>query len=108
MDTDCVDFCWINNALLATLGQSRSRNIIKFWNWDGITIEIDGKHLAIPNKLKVAESEMVFSLWPNPHKMCGNFLKILIFYCRIRDKVKISSKINPPLDKTGLIQPTHL
>ena len=39
---ECLDFCWINNAVFATLSEKNGVNSVKFWQWDGDTIQEEG------------------------------------------------------------------
>ena len=32
---ECLDFCWINNAVFATLSCLDGVNSVTFWQWDG-------------------------------------------------------------------------
>ena len=53
---ECLDFCWINNAVFATLSCLDGVNSVTFWQWDGqdimqeATISIKAQCLKISLK----------------------------------------------------------
>ena len=52
---ECLDFCWINNAVFATLSCLDGVNSVTFWQWDGqdimqeATISIKDQKSLLPN-----------------------------------------------------------
>ena len=52
---ECLDFCWINNAVFATLSCQDGVNSVTFWQWDGqditqeATISIKDQKSLLPN-----------------------------------------------------------